>query len=99
MPRILRRQNSPYSFGFTPLPRLIDKATDADARALIARAQAAGVPVIQCVWLARTLYREDIGRFIPRDTLQAVAQIYRVLRELDDEARRNVIEMPELGQR
>src|SRR5690606_30208251 len=43
----------------TPLPRLIDKATDADARALIARAQAAGVPVIQCVWLARTLYRED----------------------------------------
>ncbi|MHA6494942.1 type III secretion system export apparatus subunit SctU [Pseudomonas borbori] len=82
----------------TPLPQLIDKGADDQARALIERAKAARVPIIQCVWLARTLYREDIGRFIPRETLQAVAQIYRVLRELDDEATQGVIEMPDLGQ-
>jgi type III secretion protein U len=83
----------------TPLPQLIQKGVDADARALIERAKAAGVPVIQCVWLARTIYREEVGHFIPRETLQAVAHIYRVLRELDDEAKQDVIEIPELNQR
>lgn len=83
----------------TPLPQLIDKGSAAKAQALIERALAARVPVIQCIWLARTLYREDIGHFIPRETLLAVAQIYRVLRELDDAAQHGIIELPELGQR
>ncbi|MFL6965654.1 type III secretion system export apparatus subunit SctU [Pseudomonas alvandae] len=83
----------------TPLPQLITKGVDADARALIERAKAARVPVIQCIWLARTIYREDVGGYIPRETLQAVAHIYRVLRELDDEAKGEVIEIPELNLR
>jgi type III secretion protein U len=83
----------------TPLPQLIHKGVDADARALIERAKAAQIPVIQCVWLARTIYREALGSPIPRETLQAVAHIYRVLRELDDESRQDVIEIPELNQR
>jgi len=83
----------------TPLPQLITKGVDADARALIERAKAARVPVIQCIWLARTIYREDVGGYIPRETLQAVAHIYRVLRELDDEAKGDVIEIPELNLR
>ena len=83
----------------TPLPQLIVKGVDAEARALIERAKAARVPVIQCIWLARTIYREDVGGYIPRETLQAVAHIYRVLRELDDEAKGEVIEIPELNQR
>ncbi|MFB4391328.1 MULTISPECIES: type III secretion system export apparatus subunit SctU [unclassified Pseudomonas] len=83
----------------TALPQLIVKGVDAEARALIERAKAARVPVIQCIWLARTIYREDVGGLIPRETLQAVAHIYRVLRELDDEAKDEVIEIPELNLR
>jgi len=83
----------------TALPQLIVKGVDAEARALIERAKAARIPVIQCIWLARTIYRENVGGFIPRETLQAVAHIYRVLRELDDEAKGEVIEIPELNLR
>src|SRR5450830_1345202 len=75
------------------------KRTDANARKLIDRAKAADVPVIQCVWLARTLYEEKLGASIPRETLHAVALIYRTLRELDDEAKRETLELPELEQR
>jgi len=88
-----------YRPGKTPLPLLVDKGTDAEARKLIDRAKAAQVPVIQCVWLARTLYEHKLGANIPRDTLQAVAFIYRTLRELDDEAKRDTLHLPELEQR
>lgn len=88
-----------YRPGKTPLPMLVSKGTDDDARKLIRRAKAADVPVIQCVWLARTLYTKKLGAGIPRETLQAVALIYRTLRELDDEAKRETLELPELEQR
>ena len=88
-----------YRPGQTPLPMLVEKGTDAQARELIARAKRADIPVIQCVWLARTLYTHELGANIPRDTLQAVAFIYRTLRELDDEAKRETLELPELDQR
>ena len=88
-----------YRPGKTPLPLLVAKGTDADARQLIARAKATDVPVIQCVWLARTLYPKKLGASIPRETLQAVALIYRTLRELDDQAKRETLELPELDLR
>ncbi|WP_248749018.1 type III secretion system export apparatus subunit SctU [Pseudomonas sp. MWU15-20650] len=88
-----------YRPGKTPLPQLVAKGTDAHARKLIDRAKAADVPVIQCVWLARTLYEKKLGANIPRETLQAVALIYRTLRELDDEAKRETLELPELERR
>ncbi|MDQ0650857.1 type III secretion system export apparatus subunit SctU [Pseudomonas cedrina] len=88
-----------YRPGKTPLPLLVSKGTDDEARKLIRRAKAADVPVIQCVWLARTLYTKKLGASIPRETLQAVALIYRTLRELDDEAKRETLELPELEQR
>ncbi|MBY8944556.1 type III secretion system export apparatus subunit SctU [Pseudomonas sp. SH10-3B] len=88
-----------YRPGKTPLPLLVSKGTDADARQLIARAKAAEVPVIQCVWLARLLYTKALGTSIPRETLQAVALIYRTLRELDDDAKRETLELPELERR
>ncbi|CRL96878.1 MULTISPECIES: type III secretion system export apparatus subunit SctU [Pseudomonas] len=88
-----------YRPGKTALPLLVSKGTDDDARKLIRRAKAADVPVIQCVWLARTLYTKKLGASIPRETLQAVALIYRTLRELDDEAKRETLELPELEQR
>jgi type III secretion protein U len=85
-----------YRAGVTPLPLLVSKGTDADARQLIRQAKAAEVPVIQCVWLARTLYTRKLGASIPRETLQAVALIYRTLRELDDESKRETLQLPEL---
>ncbi|KMT55284.1 type III secretion system export apparatus subunit SctU [Pseudomonas fildesensis] len=88
-----------YRPGKTPLPLLVEKGTDALARKLIDRAKAADIPVIQCVWLARTLYKQKLGTNIARETLQAVAFIYRTLRELDDEAKRETLELPELEQR
>ena len=88
-----------YRPGKTPLPMLVSKGTDDEARTLIRRAKAADVPVIQCVWLARTLYTKKLGAGIPRETLQAVALIYRTLRELDDEAKRETLELPELERR
>lgn len=83
----------------TALPVVLEKGADAQARAMIVRAKAADVPVIQCVWLARSLYRGRVGDCIGRETLQAVAIIYRTLRELDDDARRETLELPELDQR
>ena len=83
----------------TPLPTVIAKGADARARRMIDRARAADVPVIQCVWLARTLYGIEAGHCISRETLQAVALVYRTLRELDDDERREVIELAELEQR
>ncbi|CRL98720.1 Yop proteins translocation protein U [Pseudomonas sp. 31 R 17] len=88
-----------YRPGKTPLPLLVSKGTDTEARKLILRAKAADVPVIQCVWLARTLYTKKLGASIPRETLQAVALIYRTLRELDDDAKRETLELPELERR
>lgn len=78
----------------TPLPKILCKGHDAQARELIERARCSGVPVIRFVWLARTLYHSDVGHFIPRETLQAVAQVYRLLRELDEQNHEEVIQMP-----
>lgn len=83
----------------TLLPVVIEKGADALARQMIARARAAQVPIVQSVWLTRTLYREGIGNCISRETLQAVALIYRTLRELDDEARSETIELSALEPR
>ncbi|QHP80311.1 EscU/YscU/HrcU family type III secretion system export apparatus switch protein [Pectobacterium odoriferum] len=83
-----------YRPGKTPLPRILFKGENQAARDLIAQAQKADIPVIRFIWLTRTLYRTTPeGHYIPRETLQAVAQVYRVLRQLEDEQKRDIIEM------
>ncbi|MGM3184224.1 type III secretion system export apparatus subunit SctU [Dickeya oryzae] len=83
-----------YRPGKTPLPRILLKGEDEQAKALIARAQHANVPVIRFIWLARTLYRIPEGHYIPRHTLQSVAQVYRVLRQLDNDlSQQEIIEL------
>ncbi|WP_437614527.1 EscU/YscU/HrcU family type III secretion system export apparatus switch protein [Erwinia sp. V71] len=85
-----------YRPGETPLPRLLFKASDDEARSLIEQAQRKKMPVIRFVWLTRTLYRTTKeGAYIPRETLTAVAQVYRLLRELEDHYLDEVIEMRE----
>lgn len=73
-----------YRPGKTPLPRVHCKGEDDDALALIARAKKARIPVVQSIWLARTLYKVGTGRYIPRPTLEAVAHIYQLVKQLDE---------------
>lgn len=69
----------------TPLPMLLFKAQGEQARDLIDMAYKANIPVVRYIWLTRTLYRTtEEGGYIPRETLSAVAQIYRLLRSLED---------------
>lgn len=80
----------------TPLPRLLFKACDEEARAIIKEAQRKKRPVIRFVWLTRTLWRTTReGAYIPRETLNAVAQVYRLLRELEEHYLDEVIEIEE----
>lgn len=74
----------------TPLPRIISKGEDAIAREMIAEAHTCGIPVIRFIWLTRTLWADN-GQYIPRHTLQAVAQVYRVLRQLEHQWEENSI--------
>lgn len=86
-----------YHAETTPLPRIVCKGMDDDALALIEEAKARNIPVIRFVWLARTLYREDTGRYIPRETLRYVARIYQVIRELDEDAMEDgILHIPDL---
>ena len=73
-----------YRPGRTPLPMIHCKGEDDDALELIAQAKRAKVPVVQSVWLARTLYKVKPGRYIPRPTLELVAQIYQLVKQLDE---------------
>lgn len=73
-----------YRAGETPLPLIHCKGLDDEALELIQRAKKAKVPVVQCVWLARTLAKTRTGRHIPRTTLQAVAKIYQVIKQLEE---------------
>lgn len=73
-----------YRPGKTPLPLIHCKGEDKNALELIARAKRARVPVVQSVWLARTLYKVNTGRYIPRPTLEMVAHLYQLVKQLDD---------------
>jgi type III secretion protein U len=73
-----------YRPGDTPLPRIHCKGEDDEALDLIARAKKAQIPVVQSIWLARTLYKVGTGRYIPRPTLMAVANIYQIVKQLDE---------------
>jgi len=80
----------------TPLPRLLFKAQDEGAKALIELAHEAKIPVVRYIWLTRTLYRTTAeGAFIPRDTIKAVAAIYRLLRKLEAHTYDRTIEFEE----
>lgn len=73
-----------YRPGETPLPLIHCKGKDEEALELIARAKRAGIPIVQSIWLTRTLYKVRAGRYIPRPTLLAVAHIYQVVRQLEE---------------
>lgn len=76
-----------YTSGETPLPVVIYKASDDKALETIAFAKEQNIPVIRYLWLARNLHQTTpVGSPIPRDTLQAVATVFRVIKQLADQS-------------
>jgi type III secretion protein U len=73
-----------YRPGTTPLPQIHCKGEDEEALRLIERAKMSGIPVVQSIWLARLLYRVKLGKYIPRTSLSAVANIYQIVRQLEE---------------
>lgn len=85
-----------YRPGETPLPRLLYKAEGYEAQEIIEEAKNLQMPVIRFVWLTRTLFRTvEEGEYIPRETLKAVAQVYRLLKEIEDQHIDEVLEIEE----
>lgn len=83
-----------YRPGETPLPSMVFKAAGYEAQDIIAEAQSRNVPVIRFIWLTRTLFRTvEEGDYIPRETLKAVAQVYRLLKELEDQQLDGILEI------
>lgn len=72
-----------YRPDVTPLPVIGTKGKGREALELIRQADNSGVPVIRYVWLARTLYQQELGSYINRETLDAVASLYSLLNEMD----------------
>jgi type III secretion protein U len=66
-----------------PLPIILARGVDGDAKAMIKQAQALGIPVIRYVWLARTLYADGSSNHrIPKITLKSVALVYRLIQQM-----------------
>jgi|GEM_PF-207941 len=73
-----------YEEGVTPLPVVVYKGTDNEVKNAITEAHKHKIPVIRYLWLARSLYSEsDIGVSIPRESITAVASVYRTIKDLD----------------
>ena len=79
-----------YKPDSTPLPVIVAKGKDAQALDLIKQAHTYNIPVIRYVWLARTLYKQELGGYITRETLQAVAHLYQLIRRLKQESKEEV---------
>ncbi|WP_034946606.1 type III secretion system export apparatus subunit SctU [Erwinia oleae] len=83
-----------YRPGETPLPRMVFKSEGYEAQDIIEEAQNRNMPVIRFVWLTRTLFRTvEEGDYIPRETLKAVAQVYRLLKELENQELDGIVEI------
>lgn len=85
-----------YRPGETPLPLILHHAQDDAAKDIIQEAHKQGIPVIRCIWLARRLCTYEIGSYIPKESLKAVAEIYHLLNDLEEVVAGEVIPMDTL---
>jgi type III secretion protein U len=76
-----------YKPGETPLPQVIDKGGGIRALHIICLAEAAGVPLVEQISLARSLHsRIEIGDYIPADLFEPVAEVLHLVNEMQDES-------------
>lgn len=75
-----------YQQGETPLPVIRAMGQNIQAKRIIKIAQEAGIPIMQNVPVARGLYENGkLNQYIPSDMIEAVAEIFRWVRELEEE--------------
>jgi type III secretion protein U len=75
-----------YDEGEMPLPMVTGKGEGALAERMIAAAREAGVPVMQNIPLAHSLFREAaVDQYIPSDLIEPVAAVLRLVRQLTDQ--------------
>jgi type III secretion protein U len=69
-----------------PAPKILVKGSGKIAEIIIKEAEAHHIPIVRNVPLARQLFKEGkVGRYIPRDTYEAVAEILKWLASLESE--------------
>lgn len=74
-----------YNEEETPLPMVLAKGEGALAERMIQAAREAGVPVMQNIPLAHSLFNEaSIDQYIPSDLIEPVAAVLRLVRELSE---------------
>lgn len=72
-----------YDKDETPLPLVLAKGEGALAEAMIRAAREAGVPVLQNIPLAHSLFKEaQVDQYIPSDLIEPVAEVLRLVRQL-----------------
>ena len=72
-----------YEEGDTPLPVVLAKGENLVAERMVKAAEEAGVPVMQNVPLARSLFESaPVDQYVPPDLLEPVAEVLRVVRAL-----------------
>ncbi|KLU21519.1 secretion system apparatus protein SsaU [Caballeronia mineralivorans PML1(12)] len=75
-----------YRAGETPLPKVIEMGVDARARRIVELAEAAGIPVVEHVYVARSLHASvDVGSYIPSTLIEPVAEILRFVTDLRED--------------
>ncbi len=75
-----------YKQDTMPAPKLLVKGSGKIAETIIKEAEAHGVPIVRNVPLAQTLFKKGkIGKYIPRDTYEAIAEILKWLASLERE--------------
>lgn len=75
-----------YREGETPLPLIAAMGKNLQAKRIVKIAEQAGIPVMQNVPVARGLYENgSINQYIPADMIEAVAEVLRWVRDLEEE--------------
>lgn len=79
----------------TPLPQILYHGQDNQALTIIQQAHNQHIPVIRYVSLARRLATLESGSYIPKDCIESVAAVYRILQQLDQVITGEIMEMSE----
>ncbi|MVW78591.1 type III secretion system export apparatus subunit SctU [Bordetella sp. 02P26C-1] len=75
-----------YQKGETPLPKVVAKGEGINAERIKREAREAGVPVMENVPLARSLWRStEIDQFIPSELIEPVAEVLLLVQRLAQE--------------
>jgi type III secretion protein U len=73
-----------YKDGETPLPRILDMGVDEVAKQMVRIAESEGVPMVEHIPVARTLYAKSaVGDYIPSSLIDPIAEILQMVASLD----------------